>query len=132
MAIYPSGKSVTVCNGSSLELRCRTDGRYLEWSFTRAATQPISRLLSIYSAQSYLLVNSTTFNFSRVTARGSLPLESRVLIAPAYFDLNETHVNCMDLATLNSSSTLVYVVSEPAMGDLSREFVVFSHEGLIH
>lgn len=108
-------ESVTVDNGSILELRCVTPGALLEWSFfTRVENgqHPVSRLFSTHSGTSGLQMNFTNFTFSRISETNNLPLIARLLIWPTYTHLNESIVMCTDIATSNSSSTLIYVKSK--------------------
>lgn len=123
MVLHPS-ESVTVCNGSTLELQCTTPGNLLEWSFnvTREANgQRVlhTRLLSTHSGTSRLQTDFTNFTFSRIPAQSRLPvpLVSRVLITPTYTGLNGTEFKCEDVATSESSTTLVYVTNEDSVYD---------------
>ena len=74
-----------VCSGGQLELTCTTKGTFLEWKFSvileneTTATDTSCIFVSSDSASaamSLLMVNSTVFNFSRTSARDSLPVES--------------------------------------------------------
>ena len=120
MILHPS-ESATVCNGSMLELECTTPEDLLEWSFiTREANgQQVSRtrLLSTLSGMSRLQINLTSFTFSRISAPSSLPLMSRLLISPTYTTLNGTVFRCEDVASSDSSTTLVYVTNEDSVHD---------------
>ena len=49
-----------------------------------------------------LMVNSTVFDFSRTSARNSLPVESRLLIGPVSNSLNGTVIDCDDLESSES------------------------------
>ena len=107
------------CSGDSLELTCTTPGSFAEWSFflipeQEAAARKFVRVLHVDSvlASSELLVNSITFIFSRISAPGSLPLISRLLINPVADALNGTDVNCTDVDASNSSSTRIRVINE--------------------
>ena len=120
MILDPS-ECVTVRSGSMLELECTIPGYFLEWSFvTREANgQRVSwaRILSIFSEISTLQINLTSFTFSRISAPGSLPLMSRLLIIPTYTGLNGTEFRCVDVGTLEASTTFVYVTNEDSVHD---------------
>ena len=70
-----------------------------------------------------LEVNSITVTFSRISADGSPPLVSRLLIAPANDGLNGTEVNCTDIVASNTSSVHIKVINESTM---------ISSESLVH
>ena len=52
---------------------------------------------SAIAAMSYLMINSTTFTFSRTSAEDSLSLMSRLLISPVSRGLNRTEMKCVDV-----------------------------------
>ena len=119
VVISPSGGVAPACSGDLLELTCTTLGSFAEWSFflipeQETTARKFARVLHIDSvpASSELLVNSTTFIFSRISAPGSLPLMSRLLINPVADALNGTDVNCTDVDASNSSSTRIRVINE--------------------
>ena len=105
--ISPSGVA-TVCSGHQLELTCTTSGPIHEWSFSF-----IPNPLGISSGNpdnQTVRVNSTTFNFWRVSSEDSLPLISRLLISPVSGGLNGSSFSCMDVATSESVSTSINVI----------------------
>ena len=111
---------VSVCSGGQLELTCTVPGTFLEWSFFlvtegETAARRLFRILHSGSATSDLEVNSITFTFSRISADGSLPVMSRLLIAPVSDGLNGTEVNCTDIVASNTSSTRIKVINESTM-----------------
>lgn len=111
-------ESVTVGNGRILELRCVIPGALLEWSFFNRAEndqRPFTRLFSTHSGASELQTNFTNFTFSRISETYRLPLMARLLIGPTHTHLNGSMVMCRDIATSNTSSTLVYVKSEDSI-----------------
>ena len=117
VVISPPGV-VSVCSGGQLELTCTVAGTFLEWSFflvTEGETMArrFSRILNPGSvpATSDLEVNSITINFSRISAKDSQPLVSRLLITPVNDGLNGTVVNCTDILASNTSSTHISKLS---------------------
>ena len=64
-----------------------------------------------------LMVDSTVFDFSRTSARNSLPVESRLLIGPVSDSLNGTVINCDDLESSESLSTAIIIMNrDPLLG----------------
>ena len=104
-----------VCSGGQLELTCTTTGEFLRWRFRAfrgnetISTEFTRTIASTVSAEtiSDLTVNSTVFNFSRTSARDSLPVISRLVIDPVSSGLNGTVINCVDLDTAESSATTI-------------------------
>ena len=115
--ISPPGEA-PVCIGGQLELTCTTTGSHLEWRFnvirenTTTAFE-ISRVIQTArptsATMSQQVVNSTVFNFSRISAEGASPVVSRLLISPVSNGLNGTVIYCEDLDTSNLSSSTVIV-----------------------
>ena len=68
---------------------------------------------------SQLIVNSTMFNFSRISAHNhsSMPVVSRLVISPVSNGLNGTVVNCVNVRTAHSevSSTTIIVGERGAL-----------------
>ena len=127
--ISPSGVA-SVCSGGQLELICTVAGTFLQWSFflfPEGETMARRFFRSLHSgsfpATSDLEVNSITFTFSRISADGSQPLVSRLLITPISDDLNGTEVNCTDVLASNTSSTHIKVINESTM--ISSESLVY-------
>ena len=113
-----------VCSGGQLELMCTTAGSALDWRFrvfleNETTLTDIRRVFvssdSASTAMSLLMVNSTLFSFSRISARGSLPVESTLLIDPVSNNLNGTVVNCFDLVSSNSLSTTVIIIRRDSL-----------------
>ena len=90
--VSPSGVAPgPVCSGGQLKLMRTTSitGMPLRWSFNLIRgsdttptyfTRIITPSVLTNEAMSYLIVNSVTFNFSRISAQNSLPLMSQLLI----------------------------------------------------
>ena len=73
---------------------------------------------SAIAAMSYLIINSTTFTFSRTSAEDSLPLMSRLLISPVNRGLNRAVMNCVDVETSEAASTIIELTERPVQGRL--------------
>ena len=110
-----------MCYGGQLELTCTTSttGMFLRWSFSLIRgndtiptffTRTITPSVSTNEAMSYLIVNSATVNFLRISAQNSLPLMSQLLIGPADGRLNGTEVNCEDLDSSERAATVINVI----------------------
>ena len=99
-------------------MTCTTTGSHLEWRFnvirenTTTAFE-ISRVIQTArptsATMSQQVVNSTVFNFSRISAEGASPVVSRLLISPVSNGLNGTVIYYEDLDTSNLSSSTVIV-----------------------
>ena len=120
VTISPS-RVAPVCFGGQLELMCTTSltGRLLQWGFSLICgsdttptefTRTIIASVSESGAMSYLIVNSVTFNFSRISAQNSLSLMSRLLISPVSRGLNGTEVNSEELDTAERNVTVINVI----------------------
>ena len=115
--LSPSGNS-HVCAGDQLELICSlTDpgSSLLEWTFTPATVfMDLYRAIDVYSQNDAVtaVINSTLFTFSRISARGIMPLASRITIDPLTTGLNGSVINCSDLITMETASaTIIYVIN---------------------
>ena len=108
----------SVCGGDQLELICTTTGNFLEWSFSLIPTgettaMTYSRILTTLSADvSSLILANSSFTFSRISAQNSLPLISGLLINPVSAEPNGIEVNCADIETSETASTLVKIINE--------------------
>jgi hypothetical protein len=109
----------SVCSGDQLVLTCTTSGKFLEWSFFlvpegETMARRYDRILhsELAPATSDIEVNSITLTFSRISAEGSLPLISTIVIDPVNDSLNGTEINCTDIITSNTTSTYIEVINE--------------------
>jgi hypothetical protein len=118
VTVSPSGVA-PVCPGGQLELICTTSTigmPLLQWSFDlirgreTTPTHFTRTITPSSSIMSYLIVNSITFNFSRISAQASLPLMSQLLIGPVNEGLNGIEVNCEDLDSSERATTVINVV----------------------
>ena len=121
--ISPSGRA-PACRGGQLELMCTVTGNFLEWRFTVVrgnetnATEFSRIIIPSGAAMSYLIINSTTFTFSRTSAENSLSLMSRLLISPVSSGLNRTEMKCVEVETLEAASTIIELIKRPFQGRL--------------
>ena len=114
VTISPSG-TASACQGDQLELTCVITGRFLEWSFPLipegdTTARRYARVLNPNSPTSALEVNSITFTFSIISAGNNLPLISRLLISQVSNGLDGTEVNCTDIGTSETVSTLITTI----------------------
>ena len=133
VTISPAGISL-VCDGDLLELTCSlTDpgSSLLVWSFVPAITSmDLYRAIDDNSVSDEIcVINSTLFTFSRISARGHLPLVSRLIIDSLTTGLNGTVINyCTDVTTMETASATVYVIKFNGQGVLAYD----SHAILKH
>ena len=94
--MLPSEEAV-ICQGEQLELICTTytNESFLKWTSLlqneQGKVQMYSRYISLMDVsqqESSMVVNSTSFNASRVSHQGMSPLVSRLLINPVTIGLN--------------------------------------------
>jgi hypothetical protein len=118
VTLSPSGVA-PVCSGDQLELTCTTTGDLLQWRFsvvrgneTTAITRTIT---STGSEMTNLTVNSTVFNYLRISDHSSMPVMSTSVINPVSSSLNGTVMNCVDLDTGEVSSTTIIVGNAGAL-----------------
>ena len=67
-----------------------------------------------------VMVNSTTFTVSRLSAQGSSPLVSTMTIDSVSEDLNGVAVSCMDVAASESATTTIRII-----GDGGRKLSIY-------
>ena len=112
----PSG-NLFVCAGDQLELICSlTDpgSSLLEWIFAPATIfMDLQRAADASTSDdTFVMINSTLFTFSRISPRGHLPLVSRLLITTG---LNGIVINCTDISTMETASATIYAVNVQGM-----------------
>ena len=104
-----------VCNvRDPLELTCNSTGSFIRWLMIvgngEGILQEYSRtIISQEGSQqvSMIELNSTTFTFMRTSSQGLLPLVSTLVIDSVSRYLNGTEVNCLDLVTTTTASTII-------------------------
>ena len=115
---------VQVCVGDQLELTCIIEGTLLEWSVPRISmtqtqlpwfTRAINSQDSADTQTFQFVDNSITYIFSRTSAPNS-PVSSTLLISVISDEHNGTVVTCMDVATSESSSTIILVTDNQIQG----------------
>ena len=112
VTMTPSG-IIIACSGDHVELTCRTTGTLLQWqirSVTNETSRIYTRTLSSLDATNQttsLKINSSVFNFSRLSTQGTSPLLSRLVVSQVSDVLNGTEVKCEDETTAVSSTTAV-------------------------
>ena len=111
-----------VCQiGDQLELMCTTSGVLVLQSWQLISNPESGRMLvqlqQISSAGSSgvdsgpITINSTTFNSSRLSGPGNLPLITRMIISPVAKGLNGSQVRCVNaLASEQSATTTIVVI----------------------
>ena len=120
--IVPSGQA-PVCQNERLQLTCNTTEVYLQWSYSlhneqgllMNYTRKISSL-DISQQRSQIVVNSTLFNFLRISGRG-LPLISTLTINSVGNSLNGIDIGCTGLAhnfesVVATVTTTISIVNE--------------------
>ena len=119
VVILSPGNSL-VCAGDQQDLICSlTDpgSSLLAWTFAPATIfMDLShRAIDTVSVNEYspLMINSTSFIFSRLSANGIFPLVSRLLIAPLTIGLNGIVINCTDVLMMETASTTIHVLNRP-------------------
>ncbi len=97
-----------------MELNCTTSGNILEWSFSPTTTTLVyTRALSTTNQPPEpILIDETRFTFSRLSATSTLPLVSTLLIDPVNMGLNGTEVNCTDVNTSETVTTIIKIINE--------------------
>ena len=120
VTLSPSGVA-PVCSGDQLELTCTTTGDPLQWRFRVYRRNEITAIeitrtiTSTGSAMLNVIVNSTVFNFSRISAPNSMPVTSRLVISPVSNGLNGTVMNCVDVEAGDVLSTTIIVEERGAL-----------------
>ena len=111
-----------VCRvGDQLQITCTASVKFIRWNILQANEQgmlvepvPAAQINSLDDNQmSQSTVNSSTFTFTRISAKRTLPLISMLSIDSVSIGLNGTAVNCSDVAnltTLTQASTTIQVI----------------------
>ena len=95
--------------------------------------QLLRTITSTGSIMSNLTVNSTVFNFSRISAHNSMPVMSRLVISPVSNGLDGTVVNCVDVDAAEVSSTTVIIGDRnSSLGrELAHLFMTLSNHTIV-
>ena len=115
----------SLCVGGRLVFTCTTNQSIIRWNVTTSQSGRIhtrTRLVSPTSQSTIpLLVNMNSFNVTRNSSYGSLPLTSVLSIANVSVDLNETKVSCTGVGSSTAeASTLVATVHVFTAADLGK------------
>ena len=107
MTLSPSGNSL-VCAGDQLELICSLNdpgSSLLEWTFAPATIfMDLQRAADASTSDdTFVMINSTLFTFSRISPRGNLSLVSRLLITPLTTGLNGIVINCTNVSRMETA-----------------------------
>ena len=110
-----------MCVGQQSELTCTTNGSFILWNFMLTNDQGIFRmyertitLVDPSQQASHLMVNSTSFNFTRTSTQNISPLTSSLLITVrnGSSTLNGTKINCTGIMgnIRMSTSTIIHIL----------------------
>ena len=120
VTLSPSGVA-PVCSGYQLELMCTITGELLQWKFNMirgnetTAIRITRTITSTRSAMLNVTINSTVFDFSRISAHSSVPVISRLVISPVSNGLNGTVMNCVNVEAGDVLSTTIIVEERGAL-----------------
>ena len=118
VVLSPSGV-VSICVGKQLTFTCSTGRAFIEWNVTvlqSGVRSSRTRLVLTETRTATPLTNNMiTFNITRISSIGSLPLISTLTVVNVTNDhLNGTEVNCADignsLAQTSSSVAFVHII----------------------
>ena len=106
-----------VCQaGHQLVLTCSVTaaGAFLRWEFTVSGS-PVTFTPDVVAdgsrgVASAVMVNSTTFTFSRLSAQDSSPLISWMTINHVSEGLNGVQMSCMDVEASQSATTIIRIL----------------------
>ena len=103
--------------GDQLVLTCSVTGAFLRWEFTviRESGSPVTFMPNVIAdgpsgVASPVMVNSTTFTFSRLSAQDSSPLISWMTINHVSEGLNGVQMSCMDVEASQSATTIIRIL----------------------
>ena len=113
--ISPSEVAPVCQVGDQLELTCSVTGRLLRWEFTVGLENgaPMTFMPAITSGGTSgvplpVMVNSTTFTFSRLSTQ---PLTSTMMINLVGEGLNGVQVSCVDIeASESAATTTIFII----------------------
>ena len=107
-----------VCRvGDTLNLTCTASVDFIRWSImldnefgTLEEITATSNSDDTSQQMTQRTVNSTTFTFMRSSAQGASPLISTLSINSVSVSLNGTVVRCMEVGSVTSDSTTIYII----------------------
>lgn len=129
--LLPSGQA-PVCHSEQLQLICNTTElyRYLRWSYSVYNEQGVltdyTRTVSSIDASqqsSHIVVNSTSFNFLRISGQGVPPITTMTINSVGN-SLNGITVGCTGMGNLEmmTARTTISIINETYQGWLSYSF----------
>ena len=107
-----------VCHvGAPLQITCTASVEFIRWSLVVVNEQGMEEEITVSrNSRDHnpkpreILINSTTFTFSRTSAEDALPLISTLAINFTSIGLNGTVVHCMDANNpMTSASTAIQI-----------------------
>ena len=124
MLLSPSEEAALICEGEQFELICSTNVSILQLTSSplqneQGRMQTFMRFISSPGESqqaSSLIMNSTSFNVSRVSSQDELPLVSRLLINPVSKGLNGTKMTCTERVT-NTENTAMASITIFVLGE---------------
>ena len=135
VTLLPSGQA-PVCHGEQLQLTCNTTDVYLRWSYSVYNDQGLlinyTRKISsldISQQHSRMVVNSTLFDFLRISGRG-VPLISTLTIHSVENTLNGVDIGCTGLA--HSYETAMATTTVSIINESYYDFGGLYHNNLIY
>ena len=137
MEISPSTVAAVCQAGDQLELIYNTTGPELSWEFTAISESGSAMTYMPAPVESAgpsgvppsVIINTTTFTFSRLSYRDSLPLISRMTISPASSGLNGTVVNCFEgFPSTESAATTIRIIDP---GQFGKKIIYGMHSGYL-
>ena len=118
--VLSSSETLLVCGvGERAEVMCNTTGHVLRWKITvpghngRTDTR-LQTYNSLSQSQTPLMIDSSTFTFTRTSVQGHLPQTSRLDIDHVSAGLNGTVINCtevgLNLMNPDTSGTVLLIL----------------------
>lgn len=121
--ISPSGVAPVCQAGDQLELTCSVTGVFLRWEFTvilddgsATTIMPVITPEGPNGVPPPLMVNSTSFTFSRLSTQDNSPLILAMTINPVSEGLNGVQVRCEDVGASESVNSTIRIVDTRDQG----------------
>ena len=115
--ISPSPVAPVCQEGDQLELTCSIPGEFKIWEFTVTLDNGVTETFMPditsdgVASPLIMMVNSTMFTVSRLSAQDSTPLISRMTISHVSEGLNGVTVSCVDVLPSESANTTIQIVN---------------------
>ena len=124
----------TVCHvGDPLLISCTASVRFIRWNVFQLNEQgmleDIAVSVQINSLDANQMaqrgVNSSTFTFTRISAREASPLITTLSIDSVSIRLNGTVVGCSDVANpMTSASTIIQLFDTTTISELAKNIII--------